>query len=42
MVVDPFWFGVGVGLFGTVLFEVIIIVLVGLSGNKNTKKGNEQ
>lgn len=42
MIVDPFWFGVGVGVFGTVLFETIILISIGISASNNAKKGNKQ
>lgn len=42
MVVNPFWFGVGVGVFGVIVFELIALILIGISTNKKAKKGNNQ
>lgn len=36
MVVNPFWFGVGIGIFGVIMFELIILILIAVGF---TKKG---
>lgn len=38
MIVNPFWFGVGVGVVGTIIFEVIALIVFSVCISKKEGK----
>lgn len=38
MIVSPFWFGIGVGIFGTIMFELIAFIVFAIYLSNKARK----